>query len=79
MAANNAHIPDDLLNEVSAAARAEGKTSEEWRTETIRARIADRPWQDLVSQARPYIGDPSDAELEAARGDYRKQHSARRQ
>jgi hypothetical protein len=79
MAANNAYIPDDLLNEVSAAARAEGKTSEEWRTETIRARIADRRWQDLVSQVRPYIGDASDAELETARGEYRKGHSARRQ
>jgi len=79
MATNNAHIPEDLLNEVSAAARAEGKTSEEWLAETIRARIEDRRWQDLVSQARPYIGDASDAELEAARGEYRKQHPTRRQ
>src|SRR5262249_5019958 len=59
--------------EVSAATRAEGKTSEEWLAETIRARIENRRWQDLVRQARPYIGDASDAEVEAARGDYRKQ------
>jgi hypothetical protein len=79
MATNNAHIPDDLLNEVRAAARAEGKSCEEWLAEAIRARIEDRRWQDLVSQAQPYIGDARDAALEAAREEYRKQHSTRRQ
>jgi hypothetical protein len=52
MAANNLHIPDELLADLQAKALAEGKTVDELAAETIRTGLADRQWQELLAYGR---------------------------
>ena len=54
MAANNAHIPGDLLNAVSAAAQAEGKTADELLAEAARRYLAHKELDGLVERGRSY-------------------------
>jgi len=75
---NNLRVPDDLLAELQLKAKADGRTVEEIAEETLRGGLKERSWQELVSQARPYIDGVSNAEIEAKRAEYRKERSQRR-
>jgi hypothetical protein len=52
MAANNLHVPEELLADLQAKALAEGKTVDELAEETLRQGLADRQWQDLLAYGR---------------------------
>jgi plasmid stability protein len=52
MAANNLHVPEELLADLRAKALAEGKTVDELAEETLRQGLADRQWQDLLAYGR---------------------------
>jgi hypothetical protein len=52
MAANNLHVPEELLADLQAKALAEGKTVDEFAEETLRQGLADRQWQDLLAYGR---------------------------
>ena len=75
---NNLRVPDDLLEELRLKANADGKTVEEIAEEALRDGLKERSWQDLVSQASPYIGSVRDSDLEDKRAEYRNDFSTRR-
>jgi hypothetical protein len=52
MAANNIHIPDDLLREMSAAAQVEGKTADDLVAEAARRYLDHRALDDLAARGR---------------------------
>ena len=47
MATNNLHIPDDLLTVASAAAQADGKTTDELAADALRRYLAHRKLDEL--------------------------------
>jgi hypothetical protein len=48
MAANNVHLPDELLAELQSKAQAEGKTVDELAEEALRRGLDKSAWQDLL-------------------------------
>jgi hypothetical protein len=48
-AQNTISIPGELLAQMQAAAAAEGKTTEEWLTEAVQARLEDLQWRNLFA------------------------------
>jgi len=52
MAANNVHIPDDLLSEMNAAAQAQGKTADDLVAEAARLYLEPRSLDDLAAHGR---------------------------
>ena len=53
-AQNNVRIPDDLLNEVTVAARAEGRTTDELVTEAARRLLEHRALDALAGRGRSH-------------------------
>jgi hypothetical protein len=49
---NNLHVPEDLLSELRAKAKAEGKTVDELAEEAIRQALKERSWKDLLAYGR---------------------------
>ncbi|PWU05148.1 MAG: hypothetical protein C5B51_15310 [Terriglobia bacterium] len=49
---NNLHVPDDLLNAVNEAARADGVTAEELAADALRRYLAHRKLEDLGEYGR---------------------------
>lgn len=54
MATNNAHLPDDLLVALTAAAQAEGKTTAEILAEAVQRYLAHKELDGLVERGRSY-------------------------
>lgn len=54
MAANNVHIPDDLLSEMNAAAQAQGKTADDLVAEAARLYLEHRALDDLAVRGRAH-------------------------
>ena len=54
MAANNVHIPDDLLNEMNAAAQAQGKTADDLVAEAARLYLEHKTLDDLAARGRAH-------------------------
>jgi hypothetical protein len=52
MAANNIHIPDDLLTEMNEAAQAQGKTADDLVTEAARRYLERKALDDLAARGR---------------------------
>jgi len=50
MAANNIHIPDDLLSEMNAAAQAQGKTADDLVAEAARRYLDHKALDDLAAR-----------------------------
>jgi hypothetical protein len=46
---NNLHVPDDLLVELQAKARVEGKTVDQLAEEALRKGLEERSWQELLA------------------------------
>jgi hypothetical protein len=62
---NNAHIPEELLTAVNAAAQAEGKTADDLFAEAARRYLEDKERDELVERGRSHAARtgrrPSDA------------------
>ena len=52
MATNNLHIPEDLLLAASAAAQADGKTTDELATDALRRYLDHRKLEELGKYGR---------------------------
>ena len=46
---NNVHVSDELLAELQAKARVEGKTVDELAEEALRKGLEEQAWQDLLA------------------------------
>lgn len=46
---NNVHVSDDLLAELQAKAKAEGKTVDELAEDALRKGLEERSWQELLA------------------------------
>ena len=52
MAANNIHIPDDLLKEMNAAAQAQGRTADDLIAEAAHRYLEHKALDDLAARGR---------------------------
>jgi hypothetical protein len=61
MASNNVHIPDELLSEITAVARADGKTPDDLLAEAARQMLEHRALDQLAERGRAHadrVGRP---------------------
>jgi len=73
MAANNVHIPDELLSEIAAAAQADGKTPGDLLAEAARQLLEHRSLDQLAERGRTHAEragrpDPVKAVRDVRRG-----------